>query len=112
MSVDNLAAIYDTLVKQISENNKNPSKEDLDFILNNYPKLDEVGRGLFVSLIRYHEYKTDNGDITKVPYKGWKGENNTIAFDLANIPVKLQKIILLFTQLHLQHLEQEALRKQ
>lgn len=62
--------------------------------------MDDYQQELVYAIIRCYQLQVDGQSIFEAPYNVKKVRSNQFRFELSNLPVHLQKILLLFIDMH------------
>ena len=103
--------LYRDLMKQAtSKTNKlRLDSDEIDELLRGIKQLDHEGHKILFVLIRMHSMQNNNAKLFDLPYSAKKlrefKEESDFEFDLRNIPNTLQRMLLLFCRMHMEHMK-------
>ena len=102
--------LYDRLY-QLTNNLKLQSTE-LKQLIKNIGDLDHTGKEHIYIIIRIYALRNATCGVFDLPYGIKKIENQTgkfdISFDILQLPIDLQRMLLMFTKMHLESTGQET----
>lgn len=105
--------LYKQLVDKLDKEYPSPlselSEQEKMYITNTIKKLTDREHEYIYALIR--SYQVDESIIYPIPFSG-KQQKKGIKFDLANFPLRLQYIVLLFIHLHNSSIETNSVQDQ
>ncbi len=112
---DNDFYLYHDLLKKSQSTNRLDNKE-IDDLLMKLKQIDYEGMKIVYVLIRMYSLKTHTSKMFDLPYNCKKikeyNDQCDIEFDLKNIPNTLQRMLLLFCDMHLDHMKATSFRPQ
>lgn len=76
------------------------SAEEQATICNIIKGMDDYQHELVYAIIRCYQLQVDGQSIFEIPYNVKKIRNTQFRFELSNLPIHLQKILLLFIDMH------------
>ena len=107
--------LYYDLEKQAAKKTSKLDNKEQDILLSNLKSLDEEGCKIVFVLIRMFALKQQpDGQLFQLPFNSKVvkqiGPQSDIEFDLKDLPVKLQRMMLLFTKKHLECIQEVSIR--
>ncbi len=114
MSSDGTFFLYDQLCEQQQKQaTAKLSSSEQNELLSNLRKINKDGMEMVFVLIRVHSLRNNDTKLFEIPYKGEKINIQKsdefiercfdVKFDLKDLPLLLQRILLAFTKVHLEH---------
>jgi hypothetical protein len=106
--VDTMSLTTYPLYDRLYQNTNNIKLQQLEVkqLLKNISELDHTGKEHVYLIIRIYSLRNSSCGVFELPYSIKKQENQTgkydIQFDLIQLPVDLQRMLLSFTKMHLQ----------
>lgn len=76
------------------------SPEEQDTICSMIRGMNDYQHELVYAIIRCYQLQVDGRSIFENPYNSKRVRNNQFRFDLSNLPIPLQRILLLFIDIH------------
>jgi len=106
----NIVIIYDMVKDRIKDSTAPVAREDLQRIVTLLEKMDNIGKEVFLSIIKIYALRNTDVKILDVPFGGDKKSDEEIIFNVNDFPGELQKMLLLFLEMHMGKLEDDKLR--
>ena len=99
--------LYDSLKKGISK--KELTEKQKNLFIKKINTIDFFGHEMVYVLIQNYYFKNETETKDKIPYKGQILKKN-ITWNLENLPLKLQKILYKFLNMHVKRMKEDKYR--
>ena len=101
--------LYDNLYNTVLNNTVDLTQKEKEIFIEKVKIIDKNARELIFALIRYHQFKNNDGmsiNILGLPFSG-KKQKSGIKFELDNFPIILKHILLEFINTHNKSVEED-----